>query len=155
MRLPTILLIALALALAASLAGCGILPGIDSPPAGPLVTVETRGGHCRLGPCGGTVVIERDGRVHATAPEPAELGTLPDHLRRGLEQAVRSADFARLRARPFTGECPVNFDGQEQVYTFTTASGPVRLASCEVEIDPSDPLFVAVQGALEALPQRL
>ncbi len=149
MRLPT--LIPLALVLATMAAGCGLLPGLDPPPAGPLVTVETRGGHCRQGPCGGTVVIDRDGRVHATAPDAAELGTLPDDLRRGLEQAVRVADFERLASRPFTGECPVNFDGQEQVYTFTTPAGPVRLASCEVEIDPSDPLFAAVQAALDAV----
>jgi hypothetical protein len=42
----------------------------------------------------------------------------------------------------------MNFDGQEQIYTFATAGGPVRLASCEVEIDPSDPLFAAVESAL-------
>ncbi len=150
MRLPTASL--LVLAASAIVAGCGLLPGLDPPSSGPLVTVETRGGHCRVGPCGGTVAIDRDGRVHATAPDDAELGRLPEELRRGLEQAVRVADFERIGSRPFTGECPVNFDGQEQVYTFTTPSGPVRLASCEVEIDPSDPLFAAVQAALDAVP---
>jgi hypothetical protein len=42
----------------------------------------------------------------------------------------------------------VAFDGQETIYTFATASGVERIASCEVEVDPSDPLFVAVSAAL-------
>jgi hypothetical protein len=128
------------------IAACNAFPGVV--PAGPLVTVETRGGRCVDGPCRATVAIERDGRVHATAPQPVELSRLPDGVRLGLEQAIRTADFARLKSRPFTGECPVNYDGLEQIYTFATAGGPVRLASCEVEIDPSDPLFAAVEVAL-------
>jgi len=136
---------------AAGLAACGLLPGLEASPAGPLVTLETRGGRCVQGACGGTVAIERDGRVHDIAPQPADRGRIPDHLRVALEQAVRSADFERLKSRPFTGECPVNFDGQEQIYTFTTPAGPVRLASCEVEIDPADPLFLAVENAFASL----
>jgi hypothetical protein len=130
----------------ALLAGCEVFPGVA--PAGPLVTVETLGGHCVRGSCGGTVAIERDGRVHATAPQAAELARLPEPVRFGLEQAVANADFTKLKSRPFPGECPVNFDGQELIYTFTAAAGPVRLASCEVEIDPADPLFAAVEAAL-------
>jgi hypothetical protein len=133
-------------------AGCQLFPGVTS--TGPLVTVETRGGRCVQGPCGATVAIERDGRVHATAPQPAELSRLPDTVRIGLEQAIRAADFNRLKSRPFTGECPVNFDGQEQIYTFSTPNGPVRLASCEVEIDPKDPLFAAVETALAISSQQ-
>ena len=149
----SIRLVALA-AVALGVGGCTLLPALDSPAAGPLVTIETRGGHCRQGPCGGVVAIERDGRVHATAPVAEELGRLPENLKSGLEQVIRTADFQRLRSRPFTGECPVNFDGQETVYTFTAATGPIRLASCEVEIDPSDPLFVTIEAALGALPPR-
>ncbi len=136
------------------LGGCGLLPALESPAAGPLVTIETRGGHCRQGPCGGIVAIERDGRVHATAPVAAELGRLPENLKTGLEQVIRTADFQRLRSRPFSGECPVNFDGQEMIYTFTAAGGPIRLASCEVEIDPLDPLFATIEAALAAVPPR-
>ena len=43
------------------------------------------------------------------------------------------------------------FDGQETVYTFTTPSGTERIASCEVDIDPAHPLFVAVSAALAAV----
>ena len=128
--------------------GCGLLPALEPIPDGPLVTVETRGGECFDGPCGRTIAVERNGRIHATAPRPAELGQLPESSRLALEQAIRSADFDRLRSRPFTGECPVHVDGQEVIYTFPTLNGDVRLASCEIELDPGDPLFRAVGAAL-------
>ena len=44
------------------------------------------------------------------------------------------------------------YDGQETIYIFTAALGTrfERIASCEVEVDPSHPLFVAVSAALQA-----
>jgi hypothetical protein len=146
---PPIRFAAVAL-VAALIGGCGLLPALEPVPAGPLVTVETRGGECFNGPCGGTIAIERDGRVHSLAPAAAELGSIPEPLRVALDQAIRTADFEGLRARPFTGECPVHVDGQETIYTFTTSAEVVRLASCEVEIDPDDPLYRAVDAALAA-----
>lgn len=125
-------------------------PSPSSPPAGPLVSVETRGGECPQGACGSTIVIEANGRVHATAPAPAELGSLPDVLLDGLATEISKADFAAVKSHPFTGTCPVAFDGQETIYTFTTPSGTERIASCEVDIDPAHPLFVAVSAALAA-----
>lgn len=117
-------------------------------PAGPLVTIETRGGECPQGACGSTVSVEADGRVHQTALAPLELGRLSDVTVEALATEIDKADFAALMSRPFTGTCPVAFDGQETVYTFATASGPKRIATCEIEVDPSDPLFVAVAAAL-------
>jgi hypothetical protein len=65
-----------------------------------------------------------------------------------LDSAIRMTDFAQLKSRPFTGECPVNFDGQEIIYEFGAPSGVQRIASCEVEIDANHPLFLAVTKAL-------
>jgi hypothetical protein len=122
--------------------------------AGPIVIVETTGGECLQGACGSTIAIEADGRVHATAPAPAELGAVSAITLEGLGTEIEQADFARLQSRPFTDTCPIAFDGQETIYTFTTPSGPVRLDSCKVVVDPSDPLFVAVAAALaEAAPR--
>jgi len=128
-----------------------VSPTPSSPPAGPLVTVETRGGECPDGACGSTIVIEADGRVHATAPTAAELGSLPGVTLEGLATEFSNTDFGALKSRPFTGTCPVAFDGQETVYTFVTASGAERIASCEVEVDPSEPVFIAVEAALAAV----
>ena len=146
LRLP----FALAL-LIVTVAACGILPGTEPAPTGPLVTLETRGGDCPTGTCGGTVVIERDGWVRDLAPRALERGRIPDDRRRALEEAIRTTDFTVLQARPFSGDCPTTFDGQEQIYTFGTAVGPIRLASCEVEIDPAHPLFVAMETAFASL----
>ncbi len=125
-------------------------PDASAPPAGPLVTLEVRGGECPEGACGGTTAVERDGRVHVTAPAPSEIGVVPRDALAALIVEIEQADFEALAARPFTGECPVNFDGQEFIYTFATVAGEHRLASCEVEIDPEDPLFVAVNAAISA-----
>ena len=67
-----------------------------------------------------------------------------------LDAAIRTADFDGIRARPFTGECPVNVDGQETIYEFGAPSGTERVASCETQIDPDAPLFRAVDLALAA-----
>ncbi|HTG42191.1 MAG TPA: hypothetical protein VK697_11330 [Methylomirabilota bacterium] len=117
-------------------------------PSRPLVTVETRGGMCAQGACDSTIAIEADGRVHAIAPAPAELGTVPDRGLEALNTEIAQADFAALTSHPFTGTCPIAFDGQETVYTFSIGSDTQRIASCEVIIDPAAPLFVAVTAAL-------
>jgi len=61
---------------------------------------------------------------------------------------VAATDFAALKSHPFTGECPVAFDGEELVFEFAIGTGSQRIASCEVEIDWGHPLFIAVGAAL-------
>ena len=145
---------AVLLVVAVLVAACQSIPAVASlvPTAGPLVTVTTRGGECPEGPCGSITIIERDGRLHMTQPEIAEFGTIPAAAFNALEAAVESTDFAAIRTKPFRGECPVNFDGQEAIYEFATSSGIERLESCQVEIDPAHPLFAALTTAMQAVP---
>ncbi len=140
-------LVLLLVAVASFAGACALLP---SAATGPLVTVEYRGGECPEGMCETVMVIERDGRVHRTVPDEFETHRVDADAIRVLEAAIGAADFGAIRARPFTGECPVNFDGQEVVYTFAAPSGEQRIASCEVEIDPGHPLFLAVDAVLGA-----
>ena len=135
-----------ALAIVLIAAGCSAipLPGVG----GTLVVVETRGGLCVNSPCGSRIAIDADGRVHQLAPEPAELGKVPADALGALSAAVRAADFAAIKRRPFSGECPVNFDGQEVIYEFSLAGGTETIASCTIEADPDAPPFVAVWSAL-------
>ena len=137
------LLLAMAIAL---VAGCS--SGVGLPATGPLVTVSTRGGECPAGACGETVILERDGRVHSADKPPNALGQVPAEAMAALTAAVQQADYAALRSRRFTGECPVNFDGQELIFEFNVGSSTQRLASCEVDIDWGSPLFIAVGVAL-------
>ena len=136
------------------LAGCQSLPAVASlapVAAGPLVTVTVRGGECPEGACGGTTVIERDGRVRQTAPAAADLGQVPPDVLTALDAAIKTTDFDIIRSVPFTGECPVNFDGQEWIYEFGAPGGVERVATCETEIDPAQPVFAAVNAALQAV----
>jgi hypothetical protein len=135
------------------LAGCQALPFGSTVPdqGGPLVTVTTRGGECPDGACGSATVIARDGQVHTVEPVAADLGEVPPAILTALDAAIKTADFDAIRAVAFTGECPVNFDGQEVIYEFAAPSGVERIASCETEVDPDHPLFTAVDAALAAV----
>ena len=146
--MPAPLRLALLGLLSLALAACNILGRVGPAETGPLVTVSTRGGMCVDGPCGETVILERDGTVHAAAKPPNELGHLPAQALATLKAAIAATDFAAIKSHPFTGECPVNFDGQELIFEFAVGGTTQRIASCEVDIDWGHPLFVAVGVAL-------
>ena len=133
--------------------GCSAAARTASPsptelPAGPLLTVVSRGGLCPPGPCETTLFVERDGRVHVAAKPPNELGVVPAEVMTALDEAVRTTDFEQVRSRPFTGMCPTAFDGQELVFEFGAPAGVERVESCMVDVDWSSPLFVAVRAAV-------
>ena len=144
--LATLRLALLSLALVA----CSSVPAIAEV-SGPLVTVTTRGGECLEGPCGGTTVIERDGTVRQTAPTAIDLGKVPADLLTAMDAAIKTADFKAIRSVAFDAECPVNVDGQEFIYEFGAPGGVERVASCETSIDPTHPVFAAVDAALVAV----
>jgi hypothetical protein len=141
-----------------ALAGIFVMACSSSPidsllpvPAGPLVKVTTRGGECVNGPCGSIIEIARDGTVTEVLPGSKDLGIVPGNVMVALNAAITAADFVAIRARPFTGECPMAFDGQEVIYEFGAPGGTQRIASCETEIDPDSPVFAAVSAALKAV----
>ena len=143
-RLVLAALVGLLVAACSPAAVASLIPDGD----GPLVSITTRGGDCPEGACGSTTVIERDGRVHITEPDPFLIGTVPPDILAALDGAIKTTDFAAIRAVPFQGECPVNFDGQEQIYEFGAPSGVQRIASCESAIDPDHPVFAAIHAAM-------
>jgi hypothetical protein len=112
---------------------------------GLLVVYETRGGECPDGPCGERTEIYADGTVkYADGP----LGVASPELLAGLQRAIEAADWDAILAVPFDGECPVNFDGQEQVYTFNVNGGAVVVASCTTSFDSATEPFSSVQVTL-------
>jgi hypothetical protein len=129
-----------------TLAGCKSLVPVQQ--TGPLVTVEMLGGLCPAGACDNSVILERDGRVHAAAKPPNDLGQVNGQAMTALTAAIRATDWAALKAHPFTGQCPIAFDGQEFIFEFAVGTGTQRIASCEVDIDWGSPLFVALGVAL-------
>jgi hypothetical protein len=148
-RAPVIVLAATLLAVALGAASCNSAISVPNPiTSSALVTVQVRGGECVDGPCGMTVVLERDGRVHQAAKPPNDLGVVPPAALAALEAAINTTDFTALRSHRFTGQCPTAFDGQELVFEFGAPGGVQRIASCEVEIDFGSALFVAIGVAL-------
>jgi hypothetical protein len=137
-------------AAAGGLAACSLLPPGALPVAldQPLVTFEASGGECPQGECGIRADIFRDGRVVRTDGMTQLVD--PPSLERLIAQ-VENADFAAILAVPFTGECPRNYDGQEQTYTFHVADPPVVVASCTTFVDPSAEPFQTVQRILLGL----
>ena len=117
---------------------------------GSLVTVETRGGECPNGPCGSLIDIGSDGSVHQVRPADQDLGTIPKAELDALTAEIERANFPLIESRPFTGECPTAFDGQETIYTFHLQTGDEAIATCKVAIDPNHPLFLAVGAAMRA-----
>jgi hypothetical protein len=117
---------------------------------GPLITVETRGGECPNGPCGSLIDIGSDGSIHQVRPTDQDLGTIPKAELDALAAEIERANFLLIESRPFTGECPTAFDGQETIYTFHLQTGDEAIATCKVAIDPNHPLFLAVGAAMRA-----
>jgi hypothetical protein len=148
-----LVLAAVLLAVTVSVVACSAEAPLPSPSpaptgAGVLLTVETRGGLCANGPCGTTIFVERDGRVHQAAKPPNDLGVVSAGALAALERAIQSTDFAELRSHRFTGQCPTAYDGQEIVFEFGAPGGVERIASCETAVDYGSPLFVAILNAV-------
>ncbi len=115
-----------------------------------VVSIETRGGECASGSCNRLVNIEGDGTVHEVIPKDEVLGTVPEPILDALRIEIEQANYPLLQSRPFTGECPTAFDGQETIYTFHATTGDEVFASCTVAIDPNHPLFQALAAAIAA-----
>jgi hypothetical protein len=142
--------LALVAGLAMTLGACGLLPPEIVPEslAGPLVTYETRGGECPQGECGFKADILRDGHV-VRSDGVAQVADGAALAR--LAEVVAAADWEAILAVPFEGECPRNFDGQEETYTFHVAPEPVVIASCTTLVDHEQEPFQSVVGILFAV----
>jgi hypothetical protein len=142
--------LALLVVAALALAACGLLPPGAVPEAlNPvLVTYETSGGECPQGPCGFKAQILRDGTV---VRSDGMAQTVDPQTLAQLTEQVAAADWDAILARPFEGECPKNFDGQEETYTFSVVPEPVVVASCTTAIDPQQDPFRLVGGILFAV----
>lgn len=130
-------------------------PSTPSAAQEPIVIVRAEGGMCRAGACGSEKQIMADGSYLAT--DGAGLrknGTLPAADVAKLAELIAAADFKQIGSQPFTGTCPLAFDGQEFIYTFPTADGAPTFASCKVAIDENDPLFQQIGALVERINQE-
>jgi hypothetical protein len=135
------------LLLAAAVAGCDLFRAVQ-PSSSILVRVEASGGECPQGECANRWEIRLDGVVISTVAVVPDID--PQALAR-IIASIDSADWTAILARPFTGECPKNFDGQEYIFTFPTPAGDVVVASCTTQIDPGQEPFESILSALFAV----
>jgi hypothetical protein len=115
-------------------------------PVQPLVTVQRHGGLCVAGACQSTMSIYENGSISYDYVGQEEVvgdgGALSDDALNELHELIAQTDFKAIKSVPFTDMCPTAYDGQEVIYVVTDADGvEQRLASCEVVIDPSLPVF--------------
>lgn len=109
---------------------------------------------CMNGGCWSEQQLKADGAFTASDSTGAtKQGTVDAATIAELTQQIAATDFEQLKARPFTGTCPIAFDGQEYTYTFQTLSGPQTVASCKVAIDEQSPLFQTIAGLMEVMNQ--
>jgi hypothetical protein len=139
------------LLLAAALIACagGDAASDDSPWA---LTVFSHGGLCPDGECTLSIAVSDEGGfVYAPRFGDVEVGTIDRDLVEGLSEAAADTDFAAIRAVPFTGTCPIAFDGMENVYTFYVAGAEEVVASCEHAIDEAAEPWTSVNAVLAAV----
>jgi hypothetical protein len=143
MRRPAALLLLATLALGA----CGQTPAAQpvSTPARAVASVEARGGECPQGMCSTRYEVFSDGRV---VRDDGATDAMDAGIAARLTELVEAADWDAILARPFTGECPTAYDGQELVYTFWPGAGEVTVASCSVQVDPGQEPFATIDRVL-------
>lgn len=142
---------------AASPSASAAAPGSGTPKIAAdatLLTIRTRGGMCPGG-CWSEQQIKADGSYVASDYTGMQKnGTLDPAEAAKLTQLIAESDLNQIKAQPFTGTCPIAFDGLEFVYTFQTMSGPVEIASCESGIDERSPLFQQIASILATINQN-
>ena len=110
-----------------------------------LVTIQETGG---LTPSGGyraTTTIKSDGSYSRTA---VYYGNRKAKLTSAelaqLKRQITEANFALLKAKPFTGTRPSSLDGTDIIYTFSTAQGKQSLTNYQIVINYTHPLFQTI-----------
>jgi hypothetical protein len=94
-----------------------------------IVTIMRHGGLCVTGTeCRATLQIT-DTKISGAGYVPRRLKASE---RAALLRAIRMLNLASIRAHPFTGTCPVAYDGTESIYRFRGFSKP--LASCTYDL---------------------
>ena len=106
-------------AIAAALLAAGSASAASPPP---IATVVRHGGLCVSGSECRTVFRITDRTISAPGYRPRRLAPA-DRL--ALLRAIRLLNMPYLRAHPFTGTCPIAYDGSESVYRFRGFARPL------------------------------
>jgi hypothetical protein len=121
-------------------------PPVALPADAPLAGWTATGGMCPEGMCESSLQVRADGTWTRTqAGSQTATGTLADAQLAAVAEATATTGIPRAPA--FTGTCPIAYDGQEVVYSWTAPDGTAwRVSACERAIAPDDPLVVALRA---------
>jgi len=126
--------------------------GIEEPGSGYVIEAFMYGGCMRLG-CP-LYRIEQTGEyIYIASPssqgEGRKSGTVPLADRRALGDQLKDMRLADVALPPFSGECPVNYDGVAYRYEITYKGERHRIDSC-VQDTEDLLLFHTLEGYFEA-----
>jgi hypothetical protein len=111
-----------------------------------LVKVSYRGGLCPpTSPCESNVLIMRDGSV---LKDGVLKKTITQQQLESLKFAIVDGDYVTMHKHPFTETCPVVYDGQELVYSFSLNTYEEVLPSCTYDVD-DEPLIKFVHTLID------
>jgi hypothetical protein len=116
-----------------------------------VVSVRREGGHCRVGGCFSEVAIFADGTYRYSDPNQQKTGKINRFEIRRFQQRIATADFEKIKSQPFTGTCPLAYDGPETVYTFRKGDRAEVIRSCQTQIDSKNPLFQQAERVYEQI----
>lgn len=125
------------------------VPSPTADPNSPLVSIHAEGGMCVYGGCSrDTVILNSGSYTIKDGSGQNSSGTLSADALAQLKSAIDGADWKAINAKPFTGTCPIAFDGQEFTFTFHKADGSTEvLDSCKVDLDINTVLFKVDYGS--------
>ena len=126
------------------------------PPADFTVTIDQTGGCMMMGPNCVRYAAASDGavsvyRLGGPEAELIDAITIDQTLVDDLSQAVAATDLDALRSRLGPGECRGCYDGIDTEVTFVAGDAVVTFSSVDVEFDPSEPVFAALEAVIAAV----
>jgi hypothetical protein len=128
--------------LAVLVAGCAAAGAATPKQTDPLVSIHAEGGLCVYGGCSRDVMVLQNGTYTVKdGSGQTTSGALDDATLGQLKQAIDGADFEAIRSKPFTGTCPIAYDGQEYIFTFYKGAKSEVVDSCKAELDMNSVMF--------------
>lgn len=103
----------------------------------PILFLRGSGGLCTYGMCWNQYKVYSNGYWEYTNGQGETLnnsGQLDKEVIDNLIEQILQTDFNALREHKFNDICPTAYDGQQNIFTFSTGSTIERIDSCETDI---------------------
>lgn len=134
---------------AVSLSSCAFSSPGREPAEGPLAERHTWGGMCAEGDCFSTLLVEADGTWTYEDERGSTRGELRPRQLDRVHDAVAATGLGS--APPYDGLCEADRDGTSVRYAWAGPDGWRTASSCEVRVDPGDPLPRVLDTLAESL----